>query len=172
MRTKLLADAKVPVPTTMLPLMPSSKFKQNGVKLAWAGYPAIASRTLCYFQGSVSAFNRDNDSYYIDGIAINGVSGGPVFDEKDNAPEIVGIVSAYHYNRQSGGNLPGLLMAHDATHLNQIIEKLKTLDEARKKADEATAKQKEQQIQNTSGPTEPSQAQPAYTGKPPGTNNA
>ena len=158
--TKTLTDAGLPVPPAMLPVMPSSRFKPSGYGLAWAGYPAIASRTLCLFQGSVSAFNPDNDSYYIDGVAINGVSGGPVFDEKDNAPEIVGIVSAYHYNRQSGGNFPGLLMAHDATHLNKTIEKLKNLDEAKKKAAEAASQQKLQQAQSSSGPSEPAQTKP------------
>lgn len=153
--TNMVTDAGLPIPETMLPMFPSDKFKQIGVPLAWAGYPAIASRTLCLFQGGVSAFNTDNDSYYIDGIAINGVSGGPVFDENDGAPEIVGIVSAYRYNQQSGGNLPGLLMAHDATHLNTAIEGFKSLDEARKKGAEAAKEQKERGAQTASGPAEP-----------------
>lgn len=153
--TKAVTDAGLPMPKAMLPMLPSDMFKQIGVPLAWAGYPAIASRTLCLFQGSVSAFNRDNDSYYIDGVAINGVSGGPVFDDIEDKPKIVGIVSAYHYNRQSGGNLPGLLMAHDATHLNQIVEGLKSLDEAQKKAAETAKEQKEQAAQPAAGPTEP-----------------
>jgi hypothetical protein len=155
--TKAVTDAGLPVPTTMLKLLPSTQFTRTGVALAWAGYPAIAPSTLCLFQGGVSAFNRDNDSYYIDGIAINGVSGGPVFDDDDNTAQIVGIVSAYHYNRQGGGNLPGLLMAYDATHLNATVEKLKSLDEARKKASEITKAQKEQEreSQSAAGPPEP-----------------
>lgn len=168
--TNKFTEAGLPVPLTMLPLMPSSRFKPSGHGLAWAGYPAIASRTLCLFQGSVSAFNSDNDSYYIDGVAINGVSGGPVFDEKDSAPEIVGIVSAYHYNRQSGGNLPGLLMAHDATHLNNIIGRIKNLDEAKKKAAEAATQQKAQQAQGSTGPSEPLQPKPGGEMKATGDN--
>lgn len=159
-RVDALESAGLRVPDQMLPIMPSHKFKTIGVHLAWAGYPAIASRTLCLFQGSVSAFDEDDDSYYIDGIAINGVSGGPVFDEKDKGPEIVGIVSAYHYNRASGGNLPGLLMAHDATHLNDIVEGIKNMDEAKRAAAKATADQKEQQAQTTSGPPEPDGTRP------------
>lgn len=153
--TARVTASGLPVPAAMLSLLPSDKVKSIGVSLAWAGYPAIASRTLCLFQGGVSAFNADNDSYYIDGIAINGVSGGPVFDDKDDLPKIVGIVSAYRYNRQGGGNLPGLLMAHDATHLNDTVENLKSLDDARKKAAEAAKEQREQEAHATAGPTEP-----------------
>jgi hypothetical protein len=145
--TNMVIDGGLTVPDTMLPLFPSNKYKAIGTELGWVGYPAIAPLTLCLFRGGVSAFNRKNDSYYLDGVAINGVSGGPVFEyTKTNAegvvqpPKIVGIVSAYHYNRQSGGNLPGLLMVHDATHLNAIVEEQKSLDEARKKAAEDAAK--------------------------------
>jgi hypothetical protein len=159
--TKTVTDAGLTVPEIMLPLFPSNKYKPIGTALGWAGYPAIAPFTLCLFQGGVSAFNSDNDSYYIDGIAINGVSGGPVFEytagDKDGVvkpPNIVGIVSAYHYNRQGGGNLPGLLMAHDATHLNKIVEEQKSLDEAQKRA-------AAEQAQRTSA------ASPSAEGQPP-----
>ncbi len=162
--TKVVTDGGLPLPAEMLKMMPSDKFSPIGAPLAWAGYPAIAPRTLCLFQGGVSAFNNDNDSYFIDGIAINGVSGGPVFREADGVPEIVGIVSAYRYNRQSGGNLPGLLMAHDATHLNGIVETLKSLAEAQKKAAEA-AKQQNQDPQSSVGPSEPES--PRQDGKEP-----
>ena len=51
-------------------------------------------------------------------------------------------------------------MAHDATHLNKTIEKLKNLDEAKKKAAEAASQQKLQQAQSSSGPSEPAQTKP------------
>lgn len=167
--TKALSDAGLPVPSKMLEMMPSDKYKPIGVHLAWTGYPAIAPRTLCLFQGGVSAFNKDDDSYFIDGIAINGVSGGPVFFEKNGTPQIVGIVSAYQYNRQSDGALPGLLTAHDATHLNTIVENLKNMAEARKKAAEAAeaaASQVQKVVPDAAGPAEPQpsrESEPAAT---------
>jgi hypothetical protein len=153
--TKAMTDSGLPVPTAMLPLLPSEQMKMIGVGLAWAGYPAIAPNKLCLFQGGVSAFNEESDSYYIDGIAINGVSGGPVFDDMSKVPQVVGIVSAYHYNRGSGGNLPGLLRAYDATHLNEAIEQIKSLDEARKQASIAAAEQSENESKGVVGPAEP-----------------
>jgi hypothetical protein len=145
--TNFVTASGIVLPENMLPLFPSDQFKRVGTNLGWVGYPAIAPYTLCLFQGAVSAFNSGNDSYYLDGVAINGVSGGPVFEytSKDlkgaiAPPKIVGIVSAYHYNRQSGGNLPGLLMAHDATHLNKIVKDLKDVDEGQKKAAEEAQK--------------------------------
>ena len=153
--TAAITAAGLPVPDSMLPMLPSDKVKKIGVSLAWAGYPAIAPNTLCLFQGGVSAFNDKDDSYYIDGVAINGVSGGPVFDNVGDKVQIVGIVSAYHYNRQTGGNLPGLLMAHDATHLNQIVEGLRTLDEAKAKAQQDALKESEKEASTTVGPLEP-----------------
>jgi hypothetical protein len=166
--TKAVTDGGLALPDEMLPLFPSDKYKIVAASLAWAGYPAIAPKTLCLFQGGVSAFNTDNDSYYIDGIAINGVSGGPVFEEVEGEkkyPRIVGIVSAYHYNRQGGGNLPGLLMAHDATHLNKTVEDMKNLDDARKKAAEDA---KKQQTSPTAGPTEPEPARKEASTPQPG----
>ena len=164
--------AGLSLPESMLPILASTQYKKVGVELAWIGYPAIAPRTLCLFQGGVSAFNKADDSYFVDGVAINGVSGGPVFYEFGNKPEIVGIVSAYRYNwQQSGGSLPGLLVVHDATHLNTMVEQIKTMDEARKKAAAAASEQKEQQAQQPSvappGPGEPGTPAPTGPSSPP-----
>lgn len=67
-------------------------------------------------------------------MAINGVSGGPVFDElDDSSPEIIGVVSAYVPNRLQVDTLPGLLRAQDVTPFYKHIEDLKNLDEAKEK---------------------------------------
>jgi hypothetical protein len=82
----------------------------------------------------VSAFLDGEDCYLIDGVAINGVSGGPVFaafDEK--TPEIVGTISAYLPNRTGSGTLPGLLRAQDIAPFQETLKTIKSLDEARKK---------------------------------------
>lgn len=145
------------IPEKMLPLFPSDRQKRVGVTLGWAGFPAIASQTRCFFQGGVSAFNPHDDSYFVDGVAINGVSGGPVFDENVGGQEsdyIVGIVSAYYVNRQRGDALPGLSLVHDVTHLNTTIEQLRTRDEARKKEQEGRKEAKEAE------PVQPGPAEP------------
>ena len=141
------------LPGAFLPLMAKGKIKKVGVPVGWVGYPALAPANLCFFEGSISAFVGDDDSYFIDGVAINGVSGGPVFaDRGEKGPELVGIISAYFANVQQRGTLPGLLKAHDVTHLHHAIEAIKSVDEARAAAEEAKS---EQQAASTAG-SEPS----------------
>ena len=60
------------------------------------GYPAIEPYTLCFFAGTVSARLENRNAYLVDGVAINGVSGGPVFHCVDSDQvQIIGCVSAY-----------------------------------------------------------------------------
>jgi hypothetical protein len=51
-----------------------------GVEVGWLGFPHIAPLlSPCFFCGNVSAHVAEKSSYLIDGVAIHGVSGGPVF---------------------------------------------------------------------------------------------
>jgi hypothetical protein len=115
-----------------------------GAGVGWLGYPGIASGNLCFFSGSVSARLEERKAYLIDGVAINGVSGGPVmYATNASGVEFVGIVSAYRPNRLTGDTLPGLLIAQDVSHFHDVIQTVKSLDEAREKkpkieADEET----------------------------------
>lgn len=128
-RTDLFA-----LPPTTFPLMDSNKIKKRGAELAWVGFPAVASSQLCLFTGRVSAFLLTEDCYLIDGVAINGVSGGPVFYElSSGTPQIVGTVSAYVANRVGGAALPGLLRAQDITSFQQMVQAFKNVEEAKKK---------------------------------------
>lgn len=139
------------------PLQAKDKFRKVGTALGWAGYPAVAPSELCFFSGGVSAFIQENDSYLIDGVAINGVSGGPVFTdaENDESPTLVGLISAYLPNRQSMGTLPGLLKAFDLTHLHSVIDRIRSLDDARAKAQEAQKERQEAPAPPAQGPSEP-----------------
>jgi hypothetical protein len=95
-----------------------------------------------------------DDSYLIDGVAINGVSGGPVFAEiLPNTPEIVGTISAYMPNRQRGDALPGMLQAHDVTAFQETIGRLRSLDAARK---EKEAEEQRRRQQESAGEIPPS----------------
>ena len=96
-----------------------------GVELGWLGFPLIADR-LCFFSGRVSSTEPDRNRYLIDGSAVNGVSGGPVFcvdDQIGPGPTIVGSISAYNFNMAQvetddelhNVSLPGLAVANDVS---------------------------------------------------------
>jgi hypothetical protein len=130
----LLATGELEFPNTLIPLRPMETPISIGVEVGWLGYPSIEPWTLCFFSGSVSARREDRSAYLIDGVAINGVSGGPViFSSGTDGAQFVGVVSAYHANRQRGDALPGLLVAQDVSHFHQIVQHLRSRDEAQKK---------------------------------------
>jgi hypothetical protein len=130
----LLAASELNFPETLIPLRPVDAPISIGVEVGWLGYPGIEPWTLCFFSGSVSARREDRSAYLIDGVAINGVSGGPViFSSDTNGAEFVGVVSAYHANRQRGDALPGLLVAQDVSHFHSVIQEIRSRDEAQKK---------------------------------------
>ena len=103
------------LPGEFLPMMAADKYKSIGIEVAWVGYPGIASPHLCFFSGRLSAFLPNDDSYLIDGVAIHGVSGGPVFAMlADSKPQLIGTVSSYMPNRIRGDALPGMLRAQES----------------------------------------------------------
>jgi Trypsin-like peptidase domain len=88
------------------PLYPIEDLAGPGTEVGWLGYPGIGSGQLCFFHGYVSAVGGTPQTYLIDGTAVHGASGSPVFDKRG---QIVGILSAYIPNRRPGGLvLPGL----------------------------------------------------------------
>ncbi len=91
----------------LLPLFPADSMLARGAEVGWLGFPGITEPELCFFQGHVSGYLSDPPLYLIDGVAINGVSGGPVFDKTG---AIIGLVSAYLPNRiNPNTTLPGLM---------------------------------------------------------------
>jgi len=123
-------------------LFPSADRLPIGIEVAWLGYPAIAEYTLCFFSGNVSAFWEFRNAYLIDGVAINGVSGGPVVycpDTSGKGVQIVGSISAYRANRATGEALPGLCIAQDVSHFQAMTSHIRSLDEANRQKAEAAA---------------------------------
>lgn len=115
-------------PQKLVQLLSPEKYPKVGVEVGWIGFPgAILSDNLCFFSGNISA--RIDSSYFIDGVAINGVSGGLVIHKTNSA--VIGTISAYIYNRATGEALPGLSVAEDVSNLHQIASEIKNLDEAR-----------------------------------------
>lgn len=89
-------------------------------------------------------------AYLIDGVAINGVSGGPVmYGTETDGIQIVGTVSAYQANRVTGETLPGLLIAQDVSHFHTVASTVQSLDEAsKKKAEIENSQQTEKKLEN------------------------
>jgi len=119
------------LPSTPPALGPEGRFLKVGLELAWVGFPAVANVNLCFFSGRVSAHRPDEHTYLVDGVAINGVSGGPAFWNGGNRLSLVGVVSAYIPNRASGIVLPGLSIIRDVSQFHDITKDFESLDKAR-----------------------------------------
>lgn len=128
----IIANDGFELPDKTLPMMAADKFKPIGTEVGWLGYPGIARPNLCFFTGRVSSFIVNEDSYLVDGVAINGVSGGPVFAcLAEDRPQFLGTVSAYMPNRVYGEPLPGLLRSQDVTPFHDTIKWITSMDDAR-----------------------------------------
>jgi hypothetical protein len=109
-------------PDDFIPFVPIGDTLPVGTEVGWMGYPTVDPDTLCFFSGRLSA--RKETGYFIDGVSINGISGGPVFhfDSSGNI-QILGIVTEHHANRSTPGiALPGLMYAHGTARFSLLIE--------------------------------------------------
>lgn len=147
----VLGKAQLPLPAGPLPLITKGQVLRVGNEIGWLGYPAIPGADLCFFGGRVSAWLQAQSAYLVDGVAINGVSGGPAFYIKGGKDlTLMGIVSAYAPNRATGETLPGLSVVRSVGSLHDDVQSLSSFEEA-----------KEQQ-------TPPSTASPPPDVNPPG----
>jgi len=128
------------LPSRTLPMIEKGTYTDIGIEVGWTGYPAIASPQLCLFTGRISAIVRDEDSYLIDGVAIHGVSGGPVFAcLADDRPQLLGTISAYMPNRIRGEVFPGLLRSQGVGAFHEAIATLTSIEDAREKKEQEEA---------------------------------
>lgn len=136
----------------MFPAEPTKLMAQThgatvGSELGWLGFPSVAPDNLCFFSGMVSSRLEAQKAYLVDGVAINGVSGGPAFlRAPDDTLLLVGIVSAYRPNLSLGGTLPGLCVVRHVGELHDFVKSMQSLDQA-----------KEEQKSNPSPPSTNSQ---------------
>ena len=129
------------LPGNPIPLLPDDKHLKVGVEVAWLGYPGIGPQTLCFFSGKISAWQTAHGRYLIDGVAIHGVSGGPVFFRTtDDKVQTIGTITQYIANRLTGESLPGLSVAQNVSHFHTAISIIKNRDEAAKKKKEEEQK--------------------------------
>ena len=113
-------------PDTPMDLVASTYHLRPGVAVGWLGYPHLIEdgTCCCFFSGSISVY-RDH-RYFIDGVSIQGVSGGPAFctvwdqEANDSKLAIIGSVSAYRANRTGGDTLPGVLIAADVSGFHNL----------------------------------------------------
>lgn len=128
-----LIDPGLGLPAEPLELGPVDRFVRVGNEVAWMGFPAVAPAQLCcFFTGKISAWLNGDDAYLIDGVAISGVSGGPVVYCNENGTRLIGLVSAYRpNNRAAGATLPGLSEVRDLTQLHEIVAIYRSFVEAR-----------------------------------------
>jgi len=128
-------------PDVVLPeLIEEDNFVKTGVEIGWLGFPAVSQGELCFFSGRVSAAIQNNTAYLVDGVAINGVSGGPTLWLGQNQAKCVGVVSAYIPNRSTGESLPGVAVVQDVRQFHDVISRFRSLDEAKSKEAELATK--------------------------------
>ncbi|NQU73493.1 MAG: trypsin-like peptidase domain-containing protein [Candidatus Omnitrophica bacterium] len=152
---------KSDMPKKLLPLRPLNKVLDIGAEVGWLGFPYLEP-SICFFSGCISARREDRKAYLIDGVSINGVSGGPVFySTETEGTEIIGIISAYVANRATGATLPGLSIAQDVSHLHDIAQTIKSWDEAKKKKQQLKEKEeKDKDKKIATQPTKPIDIEP------------
>lgn len=132
------------LPQVPIALMPVEQACDIGADVGWLGYPAIEPNRLCFFSGKISASHSGN--YLIDGVAINGVSGGPVFHSSEvSGIRVIGCVLAYLPNVSTGVSLPGLARAQNVSHFHQVATQVRNIDDARRRQQEFDEQMRTQQ---------------------------
>lgn len=95
---------------------------------AGSDIPLFPGKSLL-LSGRISAWVGAESAYLVDGVAINGVSGGPAFII--DGATVIGVVSAYIPNRATGEPLPGLAVVRDVAEFHDLAQSFKSLDEAK-----------------------------------------
>ena len=128
----LINKSNLLLPDEQPTLITEGKSIRVGVEVGWLGFPAVWPHDLCFFSGRVSAYSNDNNAYVIDGVAINGVSGGPTLYIVGDNVYVMGVVTEYIVNRATGEALPGLSLVRDVGQFQELVKELRTIDEAQK----------------------------------------
>jgi hypothetical protein len=85
----------------------------------------------------------------VDGVAINGVSGGPAFLPVDKDQFILGgMVSAYIPNRATGESLPGVCVVRSIGPYQEMLKEFKTIEQAQIEAAAKTVQKTDKETSN------------------------
>lgn len=129
----VMKKGNLALPEQPMDFMPEGNHLLVGNEVGWLGFPAVASGTMCFFSGRVSAWFENDSAYYIDGVSINGVSGGPTFAVLGDSGEsilLIGVVSAYIPNVATGQALPGLSVVRDVKPFQEMVKTFRSFEEA------------------------------------------
>jgi len=107
-----------------------------GFPVGWCGYPNIADDHKCFFAGHLSAPIDESGDYFVDGVVIHGVSGGPAFIHVDDHVSLIGLISAYLPNRVAGDALPGMTVVRSVNPFTEFFAKENRLEKKRVKRQE------------------------------------
>lgn len=140
------------------------KVMKRGVSIGWLGFPNVEPNVTCFFRGYVSAYINTGDYYLVDGVAINGVSGGPVFDQYG---EVIGILSAYKPNLATGSALPGLAVVGSVEPLIRHVKSVRNLGRREEVTTPPTPPTPPAQPPAISDSAPPPRAKPPSGGDPP-----
>jgi len=137
----------IPIKLDAPELIGSRIILKQGVQIGWCGFPAVAPENLCFFNGYTSCYLEAENYYLVDGVAINGVSGGPAFYifPRTNQLKICGVISAYIPNRIAGETLPGLCVVTSVESYQETLKNLKSLDEAEEEVEKQKIEVKKEQ---------------------------
>ena len=120
----------LPMPRVSLASIEERREVRIGMEVGWLGFPALGgvNGDLCFFSGRISFVDETANHILIDGTAVHGCSGGPVFCVTTNGARIIGALSGYipNTNMPAGGYLPGLAAAVNVS-IYKVFEK--TLDQ-------------------------------------------
>lgn len=125
----LFDRGELPLPSDALSLTERGKYLRVGNDIGWLGFPAISTE-LCFFGGRISAWLQDDSAYLVDGVMINGVSGGPAFALLGDSLMIIGVVTNYVPNRATGEVLPGLGVVRHVVQFHDLVPRFTSLDQA------------------------------------------
>ena len=76
----------------------------------------------------------------MDGVAINGVSGGPTFVPFLGKHYLCGLITAYIPNQATGKPLPGMSVITSIQLYQELLEHVKTPEEAKEKIETAVSR--------------------------------
>lgn len=120
-----------PLATEPPALIPDEMFVKVGVEVSWLGFPSVYPSNSCFFSGRVSCHLPGEHAYLVDGVAINGVSGGPALFLAHDRVLVIGVVSAYIANRATGETLPGVSVIRDVSQFHELVRSFRSVDEAK-----------------------------------------
>lgn len=98
-------------------------FVRIGVEVGWLGFPNIVSaKEPSFFSGHISRYAKGR--YFIDGVGIPGVSGGPAFhfSEVFEKTIILGSISSYRTAYLGTEVIPGLMVVDQCGYWSKILE--------------------------------------------------